>query len=96
MIHLYDDNVHQTINVAVFEVLVARKDLIAYVSKITSVASRKINKMIKEKDVDFEGNYQILENIIDSIKGKKAIMLLFHLLMVAKQKAIYLELERQE
>ena len=72
MRHLYDDNVHQTINLAVFEVLVARKDLIAYVSKIISVASRKINKMIKEMDVDFEGNYQILENIIDSIKVKES------------------------
>lgn len=70
MRHLYDDNVHQAINVAVFEVLAARKDLIAYVSKITSVTSRKINKMIKEMDVDFAGNYQILENIIDSIKVK--------------------------
>lgn len=72
MRHLYDDNVHQAINVAVFEVLAARKDLIAYVSKITSVTSRKINKMIKEMDVDFAGNYQILENIIDSIKVKES------------------------
>ena len=72
MRHLYDDNVHQAINVAVFEVLAARKDLITYVSKITGVTSRKINKIIKEMGVDFTGNYQILENIIDSIKVKES------------------------
>lgn len=72
MRHLYDDNVHQAINVAAFEVLSARKDLIAYVSKITGVTSRKINKTIKEMGVDFTGNYQILENIIDSVKVKES------------------------
>lgn len=72
MRHLYDDNVHQAINVAVFEVLAARKDLIAYVSKITGITSRKINKIIKEIDLDFAGNYQILETIIDSIKVKES------------------------
>lgn len=72
MRHLYDDNVHQAINVAAFEVLSARKDLITYVSKITGITSRKINKIIKEMGVDFTGNYQILENIIDSIKVKES------------------------
>ena len=72
MRHLYDDNAHQAINVVAFEVLSARKDLIAYVSKITGITSRKINKIIKEMDVDFAGNYQILENIIDSIKVKES------------------------
>lgn len=72
MRHLYDDNIHQAINVASFEVLSARKDLIAYVSKITGITSRKINKIIKGMDVDFAGNYQILETIIDSIKVKES------------------------
>lgn len=72
MRHLYDDNAHQAINVVAFEVLSARKDLIAYVSKITGITSRKINKIIKEIDLDFAGNYQILETIIDSIKVKES------------------------
>lgn len=72
MRHLYDNNVHQAINVAAFEVLSARKDLINYVSRITGITSRKINKIIKEMDLDFAGNYQILENIIDSIKVKES------------------------
>lgn len=72
MRHPYDDNVHQAINVAALEVLSARKDIITYVSKITGITSRKINKIIKEMSVDFIGNYQILENIIDSIKVKKS------------------------
>ena len=72
MRHLYDDNVHQSINIAAFEVLSARKDLIAYVSKINGITSRKINKIIKEMNVDFSGNYQILETIIDSIKVKES------------------------
>lgn len=38
--HIYDDNVHQSINVAVFEVLSARKDLITYLSNITGITSR--------------------------------------------------------
>lgn len=72
MRHLYDDNVHQAINVVTFEFLSARKDLITYVSKVTGVTSRKINKIIKEMGVDFAGNYQTLETIIDSIKVKES------------------------
>lgn len=41
--HIYDDNIHHAINVAAFEVLAAKGDLIAYVSKITGITSRKIN-----------------------------------------------------
>lgn len=41
--HIYDDNIHQAINVAAFEVLAAGGDLIAYVSKIIGITSRKIN-----------------------------------------------------
>ena len=70
--HIYDDNVHEAINAAAFEVLVTRKDLVADVSKITGVSRRKINKLIKETNTGFAGNYQILETIIDSIKVKES------------------------
>ena len=58
MRYLYDHNIHQAINVAAFEVLSAKKDLITYyVIKIIGVTSRKLNKIIKEMDLDFAGDF---------------------------------------
>lgn len=67
-----------------FKVIATRKDIIDYVSKITGVTIRKINKILKEMDVDFAGNYQILETIIDNIKVKESHDATFYLLMAAK------------
>lgn len=47
MRHLYDDNVHQAINVAAFEVLSARKDLITYVSKIAGITFSRYGMLEK-------------------------------------------------
>lgn len=55
--YLYDHNINQAINAAPFAALSAKNDLITYVSKITGVTNRKLNKVIKEMHVDFVGDF---------------------------------------
>lgn len=72
MRHIYDDNIHEAIDRAGFEVLGKRKDLITYISKVSGISSRRINVILKEIAEGYIGNFEILETIIDSIKVKES------------------------